>query len=332
MLATRWWRPNQLNELAKNHGLVFKKGRFSATEEKQLSVAMEKASKERGCSLEALDALVFPKSDDERDSAFWAGLARAVPERPLIAVYHHVRRKRNPLGGQGKWTESEDDTLKNAVLEHGEQWEKKVSPMVGRSATDCRDRWRNHVKHRNERNSGTWTREEEEKLTRIVNELKAEYGKDDDNDLLWTTVAVKMGHTRGRTQCRMKWFVIISLRFKTVNEKKRWSQADSFILVHKIDSLDVRDDTEVDWNSLADPDWNTHSGHTMQRRWRHMKRKIDGHENMTHTEIMDVLRATTKYAEPVQPPKPSEPIKPPSKRSPAKPFTSKETVSDSDMD
>ena len=36
--------------------------------------------------------------------------ATAVPLRPIVAVYHHVKRVYHPLRGQGKWS-SEQDTL-----------------------------------------------------------------------------------------------------------------------------------------------------------------------------------------------------------------------------
>jgi Myb-like DNA-binding protein REB1 len=47
--------------------------------------------------------------------------------------------------------------------------------------------------------------------------------------------------------------------------------------------MGVRDDTEIDWKTLSDPDWNLWSAHTLQRRWLTMKRSIKGFENMTHT-------------------------------------------------
>jgi hypothetical protein len=80
----------------------------------------------------------------------------------------------------------------------------------------------------------------------------------------------------------------------------------------RVDSLNVRDDTEIDWKTISDPQWNLWSAHTLQRRWLTMKRSIKGHEDMTHqgtllifivkpsllypyytpkqTEIMDILR------------------------------------------
>ena len=41
-----------------------------------------------------------------------AVIAAAVPMRPIIAVYHHVRRAYHPLRAQGKWMPSEDALLK----------------------------------------------------------------------------------------------------------------------------------------------------------------------------------------------------------------------------
>lgn len=37
--------------------------------------------------------------------------ASAVPLRPIIAVYHHVRRIHHPMSKQGKWMHSEDESL-----------------------------------------------------------------------------------------------------------------------------------------------------------------------------------------------------------------------------
>lgn len=93
----------------------------------------------------------------------------------------------------------------------------------------------------------------------------------------------------------------LSGKFKNEGKPVRWSQLDAYILVHKsvlffhcvskdiglrhlcrIDSLNVHDDSEIDWKKLPDEHWNTWSPHTLQRRWVCMKRSIKGHEDMTH--------------------------------------------------
>ena len=61
--------------------------------------------------------------------------------------------------------------------------------------------------------SGVWSKEEEEELTRIVQELTIEQGKNSDNDIFWGIVSQRMGNTRGRQQCRIKWLVLLSSIF-----------------------------------------------------------------------------------------------------------------------
>ena len=51
----------------------------------------------------------------------------------------------------------------------------------------------------------------------------------------------------------------------------------------RVDSLNVRDDSEIDWKTLPDPNWNLWSAHTLQRRWLTMKRGVRGYEDMTHS-------------------------------------------------
>ena len=50
----------------------------------------------------------------------------------------------------------------------------------------------------------------------------------------------------------------------------------------RVDSLNVRDDSEIDWKTLPDEDWSMWSAHSLQRRWLTMKRSVRGHEEMSH--------------------------------------------------
>ena len=50
----------------------------------------------------------------------------------------------------------------------------------------------------------------------------------------------------------------------------------------RVDSMNVRDDTEIDWKLLPDENWNIWSAHSLQRRWLTMKRSIKGFEEMSH--------------------------------------------------
>ncbi|RDB22752.1 DNA-binding protein REB1 [Hypsizygus marmoreus] len=300
ILANKWLNAAKLAELVKTEGLVYKKGKFSAIEEEQLKAAIENYRLQRSFTQEDMQELMFPKIERNKDNAFWTQITAAVPQRPIIAVYHHVRRTYHPLKLQGIWSAEEDNNLLQAVVDLGQQWE-KVSLRVGRMSSDCRDRYRNHIVNRDIRVRGVWTRAEEEDLIRIVTDMTVKQGKGADNDVFWGRVSELMGGTRGRQQCRIKWTDALSKTVKNEGQKPRWSPQDAHILVHKIDSLDVRDDTEISWKTLADPNWNLWSAHTLQRRWLTMKRSIKGFEDMTHQEIMDILRVKKAQLLPMAP-------------------------------
>ncbi|TBU33012.1 hypothetical protein BD311DRAFT_473065 [Dichomitus squalens] len=321
MLANVWMNASKLAEMVRTEGLVYKKGKFSATEEAQLAAAIERYRVKKGLSQAELDQIVFSNKvgREKGHESFWSEITSALQLRPIIAVYHHVRRTRHPYAGKGTWTKTEDELLIQSVQDLGQQWE-KISDIVQRTAADCRDRYRNHLQDRDVRRSGTWSKEEEEELTRIVTEMTVGQGKDMDNDIFWGVVSQKMGGTRGRQQCRIKWTDSLAPQLKNTGERPRWSAMDAYILVHKVDSMNVRDDTEIDWKLLPDENWNVWSAHSLQRRWLTMKRSIKGFEEMSHAEIMEILK--TKKAQ--SPPPSSISRKKKSK------FTSAEAVNDVD--
>ncbi|KAJ7781072.1 hypothetical protein B0H16DRAFT_1658733 [Mycena metata] len=292
LLANKWMGANKLAELVASEGLVYKKGKFSAIEIKQVNEAMQNYCTTRGLSEEDLNQIIFPSDEKKKDAVFWSEITSAVPLRPIVAVYQYVRRAHHPMKQQGKWQPEEDAKLIQAVTSLGQQWE-KVAQLVGRMATDCRDRYRNHIVDREKRVNGAWSTAEEEELTRIVTTMQQ--GKNLDTDIFWGKVSEMMDGKRSRQQCRIKWTDSLSKKFKTDGATARWGTHDAFILVHKIDALGVRDDTEIDWKSIPDSQWNLFSAHTVQRRWLTMKKSIKGFEDMTHSEIMDILRV--KYAE-----------------------------------
>ncbi|KAF8897692.1 hypothetical protein BD779DRAFT_1432214 [Infundibulicybe gibba] len=289
ILANKWLSTNKLAHLVETQGLVYKKGKFSAIEEQQLKAAVDNYCIEKQLNPDQLNEVIFSKDGKNRDNAFWSEITAAIPQRPIIAVYHHVRRAYHQLGQKGKWGAEEDALLAQAVADLGQQWE-KVSGRVGRMSSDCRDRYRNHLLNRDLRIIGAWTKQEEEELAQIMKEVMVDRGKDTDTDIFWGVVSQKMGGKRSRQQCRIKWTDALSKTIKNDGQTPRWGQQDAFILVHKIDSLNVRDDTEIDWQTLPDAHWNLWSAHTLQRRWLTMKRGIKGYEDMTHQEIMDILR------------------------------------------
>ena len=296
LLATKWLPVKKLNELAETEGLIYKKGKFSAIEAQQIKEAVENYARNNSMTVEQVRDELIHSSERRKDQKFFSEMAAAVPLRPVIAVYHYIRRAFHPNQKMGDWTSEQDSALKDAVIRLGPKWE-KVAPEVGRAASDCRDRYRNHIHHRDRRKSGTWTKEEEDELIRIITSLTNKEAKDlkAEGEIFWVSVSEKMQGTRSPQQCRIKWLDSLMNRLRNEGENSRWSSQDAFILVHKVDSMGVRDDTEIDWKRLPDPDWNAWSAHVLQRRWLTLKRAVKGYEDMTHQEIMDILR--TKFAQ-----------------------------------
>ncbi|KDQ15397.1 hypothetical protein BOTBODRAFT_108677 [Botryobasidium botryosum FD-172 SS1] len=292
MLATKWLSPAKLKELVENEGLVYKKGKFSAIEEHQIKDAISRYADSRKLSQTDIDGIVYAQGSKvkEANQCFWSEITRAVPLRPIIAVYHHVRRDRHPLKAQGKWTPEEDEMLSAAVAELGQKWE-MISPRVGRMSSDCRDRYRNHIQNRDTRAFGSWTVQEEQELIEIMTSEANKKGKDLDSDVFWGEVSEKMGNKRSRQQIRIKWTDGLSKKAKHEGDPPRWSAQDAYILVHKVASLNVHDDTEIDWKLLPDPDWDSWSAHQLQRRWQSLKRTIKNHEEMSFAEILEILKA-----------------------------------------
>lgn len=151
-----------------------------------------------------------------------------LPYRPRMSVQKYCRRHFHNFQ-RGTWSAGEDEMLKHAVAEKGNNW-KAVSEMVGRMADDCRDRYRNYVHNSENRNREQWTNEEVQSFCNAImycmQALKDErrqvriekYGKDaldtdsgsdqelDDMKVInWQIVSDRMGGMRSRLQCIFKW-------------------------------------------------------------------------------------------------------------------------------
>ena len=72
---------------------------------------------------------------------------------------------------QGKWSQEEDEQLRQLVGEKGSKW-KEISATLNRLPEGCRDRWR-ELKLGVSKQSGRWSEEETAKLRTLVNDYLA---------------------------------------------------------------------------------------------------------------------------------------------------------------
>ncbi|GAA5914271.1 hypothetical protein JCM6882_003676 [Rhodosporidiobolus microsporus] len=244
-LVTKWMPVKELKKLAEETGSTYKQGKFSATEDATILSTLEAFRDRHDMAQDELVTLMTTKRTDKstpKDSAAakaaaaasneaWELVARALGDRSLLAIYNHVNRLFAPsISGAsvGRWTAEEDEALRAAVRELGNQWEEIGKRVGSRTGGGCRDRWtkqlapgevvvgkgaRGKKGKKGEESSddeegeseahlgeggqrkGKWTAEEEEELRGWVDKL----GKQ------WSLISRKLEGRRSATQCRTKW-------------------------------------------------------------------------------------------------------------------------------
>lgn len=128
------------------------------------------------------------------------------------AIQRFCRRHYNNYQ-RGKWTDDQDELLRNAYAENPNRWT-YIGGRVGRMPEDCRDRWRNHLSHGDARHIDVWTESEEFNLVKAIKECLdavkhkggVEINHDNEDDYIaWQVVVQKLNNTRNRLQCSQKW-------------------------------------------------------------------------------------------------------------------------------
>lgn len=163
----------------------------------------------------------------------WNEVHQVIPYRTRMSNMRFCRRRYHNFSARGTWTQSEDESLRQAVSEKGNSW-KAVGEMIERFPEDCRDRYRNYHINSEHRNREQWTESEIRNLCSAVHacmrmmkeERKAareerydgrdvpESEPESDEDIQemkfinWQAVSDRMGPSggeRSRLQCSFKW-------------------------------------------------------------------------------------------------------------------------------
>lgn len=95
---------------------------------------------------------------------FWKLLADEFPDRSRSSLYKHVKRKYNNFKPRGKWSTSEDLKLKELCDIHDNKWN-VIGQLLERMPEDCRDRYRNYVKHNKKLDQRDTDEKEQDKKT-----------------------------------------------------------------------------------------------------------------------------------------------------------------------
>lgn len=145
---------------------------------------------------------------------FKEAVETALPDRPVAAIRKFCQRRYHNME-RGPWSAEDDIDLKNAYTTHPDKWT-EISALVGRTASDCKDRWKNTVSIQDTMQIGPWSQEETSSLINAVDtcirellKAKKEYKGLDraelERMLSWAEVAKKLGGTRSAKRCNEKW-------------------------------------------------------------------------------------------------------------------------------
>lgn len=158
-----------------------------------ISGKSSKSSKSSSSTGAAPSSSSSTKSNESRPPPM---LLPPMPPMPISQMPHHTP---GPYSASGKkqvikWTKQEDDTLRDAVEEHGaKNWKLISSRLPGRSEVQCLHRWQKVLKPSLVK--GPWTAEEDRKVVELVKKLGAKK---------WSLIATNLPGRIGK-QCRERW-------------------------------------------------------------------------------------------------------------------------------
>lgn len=148
-------------------------------------------------------------------TVFKADILEAFPERTTDAVRKFCLRRYHDQE-RGPWTEEQDQALRDAYARNPGKWS-RISDSVGRTGSDCKDRWTKHLQYR-ERATGPWSVGEEANLLAAVEDCLKSIKRErkNDRDLLrdidrleslinWRVVSDKLNGKRAADKCREKY-------------------------------------------------------------------------------------------------------------------------------
>lgn len=235
--------------------IAIRGGVWTQAEISRLEAFRDKYCKENELSTFQFNALVQSSIRHDKDVTNLFNEAHvAFPYRTRMSVTRFCRRRFHNFPARGTWTQSEDESLKQAVIAKGRSW-KAVGEMINRFPEDCRDRYRNYHINAQNRNRESWTDAEILNLCRAVHDCMVKMKEhneqaksekfvgrevpesDSESDeevrdmrlINWQIVSDAMGPGGGRSrlQCSLKWAQLRMIdranHMKRVNDALRGS-------------------------------------------------------------------------------------------------------------
>ena len=253
-------------------------------------LAAEKAAKAMGFS-DARALLEKRGKGKTVGSTVWRQLSETeFPGRRPLSLYTHVKRKLEPRGYRGSWTEEESVQLRTLFESLGPDW-KTISAELGRTAENCRDRFRRvfgepqyydasrgHEREARRLKRGKWTDDETERLASAKANGRSVLEVNGPEDVNFVKLSKRVG-TRSGQQCQRRWEF---LRGESINLLK--FPAHQLELCEKLASANAHNIADIDWEHLF--------GHDRARKARACYRRLAMDDDTT-ASFKDNLEAIT---------------------------------------
>ncbi|KAL1409128.1 RNA polymerase I enhancer binding protein [Vanrija albida] len=248
-LASKWMSIAELQRLEAAGILRYRRGKFLQSELAAIHSGLEAFRRENNLDRDGLREIILGKglqSERAKYPRFFPEIARLCPGRPVRYVKECIKRLYDPRAHKGPWTEAEDKELLRLYEQYPRQWV-TIAETIGRTETDCRDRYDGQLMFKGKIEQGAWSAEESQKLVEIITAVHAELGWDlSARDTPWEVVSQRFGGTRSATQCRKKWADHLSTR---VMDGKILDKAnvDPALVIKTLRKLELHHEYDINW-------------------------------------------------------------------------------------
>ena len=285
IFSSKWIETKALRRLEEETGKSYKRGKFSRLEEEKVRNRVRSYLRDHDMTDDAFqDALVGGARENKAAfQSFFVQMAMELPGRPVITVYHYLRRLYHPGNKQGAWLPEEDLHLRRLFAVHGPQWQ-VISKELGRFNHSCRDRYR---WIREQFRKGPWQSDEIERLKQAVQDRTSSPDSGGVGAWAWIAECVE---TRSWHQCLTKWTNSICFRERHPGVKcVRWTREEDLILLNRIYDLVVEDESEIVWSRLLDDSWDDWTPNKLRMRWKLLRKRVRNEKVLDMDTLVETL-------------------------------------------
>ncbi|KAL2268295.1 hypothetical protein VTJ83DRAFT_3141 [Remersonia thermophila] len=296
----------------------YRTGPLSATEQDQITRAVEDFRDSEGLTQEALNQMIQENPQTSKHplvGQLWATVQDACPSRPRKKLINWCRLRFHNFAARGTWTPEQDEELAELVERHGKKWS-LIAAMINRHQKDVRDRWRNYLVCRGTAKTDVWSESEEERFRELVEEsiekirkgLKRESKQSPDKLINWLDISKAMGYTRSRLQCMKKWKRLSAAEplpdsiptvlpsgsswrlGKARLDVRRMTSEDKYSLMCAVRDQNVRSDIRIRWKPIVNDNFGgKYERQALAVTWGRLRTAVPGWEQKTTVECAQYL-------------------------------------------